>query len=69
MGTNICPCVSNVKVWADANFSCNWFPKEAKHDSDTARSFSGFFVSYLGCPVIGKLQLKTDISLSSTDSE
>ena len=54
MGIYIRPRDRNAKVWVDADFSGNWFPEEAKDDSDTARSFSGFFVSYLGCPVMWK---------------
>ena len=68
MGIYIRPCNINVKVLADSDFSGNWFPDEAKDDSDTARSRSGFLVSYVGCPLMWKLQLQTDISLRSTES-
>ena len=62
-------CDSEVKVWADADFSGNWFPEEAKDDSDMARYCSVFFVSYLICPVMWKSQLQTDISLISNDND
>ena len=65
----ISPCENNINLWSDADFGGNWFPEEAKYDSDMARSRSGFVVSYLGCPVMWKSQLQTDISLISNDSE
>ena len=46
MGIHILPHDSNIKVWAYAYFRGNWFPGEAKDDSDTARSCSGFVVYY-----------------------
>ena len=49
MGIYIRPFDSDVKVWADAYFSSNLFTEESKDDSDTARSSSGFVVSYLEC--------------------
>ena len=38
MGIYILPRDRDVKVWADADFRGNWFPGEAKDDSDMARS-------------------------------
>ena len=38
MGIYIHPCDSDVKVWADSDFSGNWFPEEAKDDLDMALS-------------------------------
>ena len=57
MGIYIRPRDSYVKVWPDANFSVNWFPEEVEYDSDTERSRSVFFVSYLGCTVMWKSKL------------
>ena len=54
-------------VWADANLSGNWFTEEATDDLDAARYFLVFVVSYLGCPVMCKLQFHTEIYLSSTE--
>jgi len=56
-------------VWADADFSGNWIPEEAKEEPDTARSRSGYIMSYLGCPILWKSQLQTEMALSSTESE
>ena len=69
MGIYISPHDSGVKVWADYDFRGNWFSEDATDDSDTACSCSGSVVSYLGCPVMWNLQLQTEISLSSTESE
>ena len=66
MGIYIRPRDINVKVWADADFSNNWFSEEAKDDSDTAHYHLEFVVSYLRCPVVWKLKLQTEIYLSST---
>ena len=48
MGIYIRPHESDSEVWADADLSGNYFPEEAKDDSDTARSCSGFVVYYFG---------------------
>ena len=69
MVIHIRPRDGNFKVWAYADFGGNWFPEEDKYDSNTARSCLGFVVSYLVCPVMWKLQLQTEISLRSTESE
>ena len=69
MGLYICPRDRIFKLWADSYFIGNWFPEEAKNDSDTARSRSLFFVSYLVCTVMWKMQLWTEIYLSSTENE
>jgi len=68
-GVYIRPTDDAFKVWADADFSGNWIPEEAEDESDTARSRSGYIMSYLGCPVLWKSQLQTEIALSSTESE
>jgi len=57
------------KVWDDADFLGNWCPEEADFDSDTSRSRTSYIMSYLGCPLMWKSQLQTEISLSTTESE
>jgi len=68
-GIYIRPTDDTFKVWADVDFSGNWIPEEAKEEPDTARSRSGYIMSYLGCPILWKSQLQTEIALSSTESE
>ncbi len=58
----------DMEVYADADFSVNWDPKETK-DVDTARSRHGYIILYAGCPVLWKSQMQTEIALSSTKSE
>ena len=53
----ICPRNSDVKVWVDYGFSGNWFPEEAKYDSDKARSCSVFIVSYSVRPFMWKSKI------------
>ena len=69
MGIYISLCDSDVEVWLDDDFSGNWFPEKVKDDSDTICSRLVFVVSYLGCPVMWKSKLYTEISLSSTETQ
>ena len=65
------PTNDSFTVWADADFSGNWKKddQESVHDPNTARSRSGYIIAYLGCPILWKSQLQTEIALSSTESE
>jgi hypothetical protein len=56
-------------IWADADFSGNWHAETAMDDPDTARSRSGYIISYLGIPIVWKSLLQTEIALSSCESE
>jgi len=68
-GICIRPTDDTFKVCADVDFSGNWIPEEAEEEPDTARSRSGCIMSCLGCPILWKSQLQTEIALSSTESE
>ena len=70
-GIYLKPNGDNFTVWADADYSGNWKKDddEAIDNADTARSQSGYIISYLGCPVLSKSQLQTEIALSTTESE
>ena len=68
-GLYIHPRDEGLQVWADADFSGNWRKEEAMEDSDTARSRSGYAIFFMGCPLMWKSQLQTEIALSSTESE
>ncbi len=57
-----------LEVWTDSDFSGNWNPIETA-DRDTARSRHGYIIFYMGCPVLWKSQLQSEIALSSTESE
>ena len=70
MGYFIDPkCDKGLEVYVDADFSGNWDPVAPEKDRDTARSRHGYFIMYLGAPIIWKSQLQTEIALSSTESE
>jgi hypothetical protein len=56
-------------VWADSDFSGNWDPEHAMHDPNTARSRSGYFITYLGAPLMWKSSLQTEIALSTCEAE
>ncbi len=57
-------------MYVDADFSRKWDPKNPEEDRDTARSRHGYIIiMYMGCPLIWKSQLQTEIALSSTESE
>jgi hypothetical protein len=58
-----------LEVYVDASFCGDLHPDEAPSDRDTARSRHGYIVNYAGCPLLWKLQLQTEIALSSTESE
>ena len=58
-----------LEVYVDADFAGNWNRDEAPHDRDTARSHHGYIIKYMGCPIVWKSQLQTEIAHSSTESE
>ena len=59
-----------LEVFVDASFCGDWDPSEANKDHDAARSRHGLIVNYAGCPLLWKkLQLQTEIALSSTESK
>jgi hypothetical protein len=57
------------QCYCDADFSGNWNPNIAEYDNTTARSRSGYFIMYAGCPIVWASRLQTEIALSSTESE
>ena len=57
------------EVYVDASFSGNWEPEAAEWDPDTARSRTGYFIMFAGCPVTWSSRLQTEIALSTTESE
>ena len=57
------------EVYADADFSGNWFKKTAEHDASTSKSRSGYVITIFGCPIIWQSKLQTQIALSTTEAE
>jgi len=57
------------EVYVDADFSGNWAKDAAEWDTDTARSRTGFIITYAGCPVFWSSKLQTEVALSTTEAE
>lgn len=55
-------------VYVDADFCGAWDPSEAD-DPDTARSRTGYCITYAGCPIYWTSRLQTEHTMSSTESE
>ena len=55
--------------YADADFSGNWNKDFSETDPSTAKSRSGWFISYANCPVIWCSKLQTQVALSTTEAE
>jgi len=55
-------------VFVDADFCGAWDASESE-DPDTARSRSGYCITYAGCPIYWSSKLQTEHALSSTESE
>jgi hypothetical protein len=57
------------EVHVDCDFAGNWVKDDAMNDPSTAKSRTGYIISYGGCPVLWASKLQTEVVLSSTESE
>jgi hypothetical protein len=57
------------EVHVDCDFAGNWVREDARDDPSTAKSRTGYIISYGGCPVIWASKLQTEVVLSTTESE
>jgi hypothetical protein len=57
------------EVHVDCDFAGNWVKEDAMNDPSTAKSRTGYIISYSGCPVVWASKLQTEVVLSSTESE
>jgi hypothetical protein len=57
------------EVHVDCDFTGNWVKEDAMNDPSTAKSRTGYIISYGGCPVLWASKLQTEVVLSSTESE
>ena len=55
--------------WVDADFVGNWDRVNADVDPSTAKSRTGYLVSYAGCPIAWASKLQTEVALSTTEAE
>ena len=56
------------ECWVDANFSGNW-DKQIASDPNTAKSRSGFVITYARVPLVWASKLQTQFTFSSAKSE
>ena len=62
----------SLDCYVDASFSGEWIKhnsEQAMYDPNTARSRTGFVITYAGCPLVWASRLQTEVCLSSTESE
>jgi hypothetical protein len=57
------------EVHVDCNFAGNWNKEDAMNDPSTAKSRTGYVISYAGCPIIWASKLQTEVVLSTTETE
>ena len=59
----------NLHCHVDADFCGNWNKLTAMHDASTAKSRTGFVITYANCPVSWSSKLQTQVALSTTEAE
>ena len=59
----------SLECYCDEDFAGNYHISEAEHETDTARSRSGYVIKYAGCPLMWASCLQSEIALSTTESE
>ena len=57
------------KCWVDADFAGNWYKPGATKDPMTAKSWSGWVITYARCPITWSSKLQTLTALSTTEAE
>jgi len=55
--------------WVDADFVGNWDRVNADVDPSTAKSRTGYVITYAGCPLTWASKLQTEVALSTTEAE
>jgi hypothetical protein len=56
------------ECYVDANYCGNWNPLTAE-DPSTAKSCSGYLITYMGCPIVWASHLQTVFALSTAEAE
>jgi histone deacetylase 1/2 len=69
MGIILSPREQSMECYADASFGGEWNRSTAAHDVSTAKSRTGYVLTYCGCPVTWASKLQTEIALSTTEAE
>jgi hypothetical protein len=68
-GLKITPTGNQLECYVDASHAGDWKQVNAIDDPDTARSRTGYIVSYAQCPLVWASKLQTEIALSTTEAE
>jgi hypothetical protein len=55
--------------WVDADFVGNWSRVNADVDPLTAKSRTGYVITYAACPIVWASKLQTEVALSTTKAE
>jgi len=69
LGLTYHPSAHSFNCWADADFVGTWEKSIAMEDITTARSRSGYLLTYAACPLLWASKLQTEIALSTTEAE
>ena len=59
----------DLECHVDSDFCGNWHKLTAEHDPSTAKSRTGFIITYAGCPISWSSKLQTQVALSTTQAE
>ena len=59
----------SLEVFANADFSGNWYRPDAEYDANTAKSRTGYIITFYNCPIVWASKIQTTIALSSTEAE
>ena len=68
-GIIIKPENNTFECFVDASHAGDWNQQSAVDDPATARSCTGYILSFAKCPIIWSSKLQTEISLSTTEAE
>jgi hypothetical protein len=69
LGLTYRPSDHSIYCWADADFVGSWEKSNAMEDINTARSSSGYLISYAACPSVWASKMQTEIALRTTEAE
>ncbi len=68
-GLVIDPSGNNFTCYVDASHAGDWKQEAAIDDPTTARSRTGYVITYAQCPIVWGSKLQTEITLSTTEAE
>ena len=66
LGLSFKPDIYKIYCFTDTDYCGNWSRSFAKTDPSTAKSRSGWIITYSGCPIIWESKLHTHVDTSTT---